>query len=290
MSCSVPHVLIGTASWATRYGIANSEELKEIEIPHLVDEITKGGFAGFDVAQDYPLQSEYLAPASDLQVYSKVSHGLTFDEDRAVRESIVRDLGKMARGSLTGLATHSVEEFLSAPRRAETIMKNLKEAGLINSWGVSLYTLEECREVLKFCSPDYIQAPVSAVDMRFTKPETQDLLQESGTVLHGRSIYLQGALLMELDALPFQLQALSPAISEIRGMAYSHGVSVAHLLLKKAVNTKGMGKIVVGINSTNQLKDTFRSLTSDSIGELDLAPGSVFTDDHPVLDPRLWSM
>lgn len=287
---SMSRVLVGTASWAARYGIANSQELTVEEIPNLVDEITKKGFAGFDVAQDYALEAEFLAPASESEVYSKVSHGLTFDEARLIHDRITRDLANMARASLTGLATHSVAEFLSAPGKAETIMENFKEAGLINSWGVSLYTLEECKEVLRFSRPDFIQAPVSAVDARFTKPEIQDLLSKSGTVLHGRSIYLQGALLMDVNTLPFQLRALSPAIAQIKAIADSESVSVAHLLLTNAVGIVGAEKIVVGINSADQLRETSRSLVSDGIQEIELSPRHIFTDDHPVLDPRQWSI
>lgn len=286
----VSKVLIGTASWGAEYGIANSSKLQPGELPNIVQLSLNIGFSGFDTAQDYKAKAEVFAAAPSAEIFSKVSHQLGFDSSEKIRESLLSDLRAMGRDSFDGVAVHSVTEFLRAPKDATSAMEYLKDLGLIKSWGISLYTLEEFREVLRVASPDYIQAPVSAVDARFTKQSSLEMLSKRGTVLHGRSIYLQGALLMSPESLPSELQALTPTLSHIRELADSQPIPVAHFLLQYVARTNGVSRLVVGVNSASQLKDTFKSMSADPVEMPGLPPQFVFTQDDPILDPRRWSV
>ena len=281
-------VLLGTASWGAEYGIANSSKLQPEELPNLVQISLNMGFSGFDTAQDYEVKAEVFAAAKSAEVFSKVSHQLGFDSSERIRESLLSDLRAMGRDSFEGVAVHSVSQFLRAPKDAKRVMEDLKELGLIRSWGISLYTLEECREVFRVASPDYIQAPVSAVDARFTKPSTLEMFSNRGTLLHGRSIYLQGALLMSPESLPSELQALIPTLSQIREFAEHEQMPIAHFLLNYAARTQGVSRLVIGVNSASQLKETFKFLSADPVEMPGLPPQFVLTQDEPVLDPRRW--
>lgn len=289
ISTLVSKVLLGTASWGADYGIANSSKLQPEELPNLVQFSLNMGFSGFDTAQDYEVKPEVFAAANSAEIFSKVSHQLGFDSSERIRESLLSDLRAMDRDSFDGVAVHSVSEFLRAPKDAMRVMDDLKELGLIKSWGISLYTLEECREVFRVSSPDYIQAPVSALDARFTKPSTLEMLSKRGTLLHGRSIYLQGALLMSPESLPSELQALTPTLSQIREFAYHEQMPIAHFLLNHVAKIRGVSRLVIGVNSASQLKETFTFLSAGPVEMPGLPPQFVFTQDASVLDPRRWS-
>lgn len=281
-------VLLGTASWGAEYGIANASKLQPEELPNLVQFSLNMGFSGFDTAQDYEVKPEVFAAVNSAEIFTKVSHQLGFDSSERIRESLLSDLRAMGRDSFDGVAVHSVSEFLRAPKDAMRVMDDLKELGLIKSWGISLYTLEECREVFRVSSPDYIQAPVSAVDARFTKPSTLEMFSKRGTVLHGRSIYLQGALLMNPESLPSELRALTPTLSHIRKLADRQPMPIAHFLLNCVARINGVSRLVIGVNSASQLKETFKFLSADPVEMPGLPPQFVLTQDEPVLDPRRW--
>ena len=282
-------VLVGTASWGAEYGIANASKLQPDELPNLVQISLNMGFSGFDTAQDYEVQPEVFSAAESAEVFSKVSHQLGFDSPERIQESLLSDLRAMGRDSFDGIAVHSVKQFLRAPKDAKRVMEDLKELGLIKSWGISLYTLEECLEVFRVASPDYIQAPVSAVDARFTKPSSLEMFSKRGTLLHGRSIYLQGALLMSPESLPSELQALIPTLSQIREFAEHEQMPIAHFLLSYVARINGVSRLVIGVNSASQLKETFKFLSAAPVEMPGLPPRFVFTQDDPVLDPRRWS-
>lgn len=285
---SSSQVLIGTASWAANYGIANSSKLRRKDLPSVVERSLSRGFAGFDVAHDYAVKGNVFSQAVSAEIFSKVSHKLSFEFSDLIRKTIEAELIQMRRESLTGLAAHSTAEFLRTPSQAVSLMEQLKELGLIQAWGVSLYTLAECRAVLSVASPDYIQAPVSAIDGRFTKLETQDLLARSGTRLHGRSLYLQGALLLDEGSLPFHLRDLSPHLLRIREAAELQGVTVPQFLLSNVAMTTGVDRAIVGINSVDQLEETSAYLEAEVAVDCRLPSKFVLTEDHPILDPRNW--
>lgn len=284
----VSKVLLGTASWGAEYGIANDTKLQPEELPNLVQMSRSLGFSGFDTAQDYAVQPEVFSAAGSAEIFSKVSHQLGFDYPERIQESLLYDLRAMGRDSFDGIAVHSVSQFLRAPKEATRVMGDLKALGLIKSWGVSLYTLEECREVFRVASPDYIQAPVSAVDARFTKPSTLEMFSKRGTLLHGRSIYLQGALLMNPESLPSELQALTQTLARIRELADHEQLPIAHFLLNYVARIQGVSRLVIGVNSASQLKETFKFLNADPVEIPGLPPQFVLTQDEPVLDPRRW--
>lgn len=284
----ISKVLLGTASWGTDYGVANDTRLQHKELPSLVGYSLVKGFSGFDTAQDYQVEPEVFASAGSAQIFSKLSHQLGFDSTERIRKSLRLNLRAMARDSFDGLAVHSIGEFLKAPREAVRIMEEMKELGLIKSWGISLYTLEECQEVFKLAAPDYIQAPVSAIDARFTKAESLEMFSKRGVVLHGRSIFLQGALLMNPASLPSHLQGLTPTLVNIRAVAKSHQMSVAHFLLNSVAMNRALNKLVIGVNSARHVEETSSFLSSNFDAVRGLSPRLVFTNDHPVLDPRRW--
>ena len=284
----VSKVLLGTASWGAEYGITNDTKLQPEELPNLVQMSRSLGFSGFDTAQDYEVQAEVFSAAGSAEIFSKVSHQLGFDYPERIRESLLSDLRAMGRDSFDGIAVHSVSQFLRAPKEATRVMEDLKELGLTKSWGISLYTLEECREVFRFASPNYIQAPVSAIDARFTTPSAIELFTQRGTVLHGRSIYLQGALLMSPETLPSNLQALAPHVAQIRELADRHSMPIAHFLIHCVKELEGVSRLIVGVNSAVQLEDTFSFFSEDMVEIAGLPPQFVFTRDEPALDPRKW--
>lgn len=271
------------------YGIANTWRLLSEEIPRLVELCQEKGFAGFDTAQDYSVREEVFGHARTRELFSKISCHVGFDSTERIRRSIISNLSAMGRDHLDGLAAHSVEQFLRDPQDATSTMKWLKDAGLIKSWGVSLYTLEEMNAVLEISTPDYIQAPVSALDARFTKPATREMLHQRGIALHGRSVYLQGALLLSPEILPSSLSGLSPAVRHIHELARLESMSVSRLLLDLVVRIEGVSRLVIGVNSVSHLEATFDSLSAFSGDTSGISPQFVFHEDNHLLDPRRWS-
>ena len=91
---------------------------------------------------------------------------------------------------------HNPKDILSNNKKAILKTLNLlKKQNKIKKIGVSVYEVEELKKILKVFKPDIIQIPINILNQNFLKKNFLKKIKKKGIEIHGRSIFLQGALL-----------------------------------------------------------------------------------------------
>ena len=281
-------MLLGTASWGNDYGLLNSRKLGISEAKVILREALRAGINGIDTAPDYG-DSEMVLGKSDLRpfrVFTKISQATWSNELDRNSIQFRRSLSRLGLESAEGATFHSAESFLSTPTTSLELIESLKDAGLIKSWGVSVYSEEELISILAVAAPDYIQAPVNLIDRRFLQPRIANLMEEKKCKLQARSIFLQGLLLKNVETLPRFFQPLKELLSSHKwasreGQLTPYVSALLFVLMAEPVDT-----LVVGVNELEHLTELTSAMKLTSV-----LPDFRHADSKEELylvDPRNW--
>ena len=74
-------------------------------------------------------------------------------------------------------------------------IKVLKDTGVINKFGVSVYQKEELDKVMDHVSIDFVQFPLNLFDRSFLTGNYLIDLKDKGLTLEARSVFLQGIVI-----------------------------------------------------------------------------------------------
>ncbi len=282
-------IIVGAAAFGTNYGIKNSAAPDIAEVKEILSKASEFKVWGLDTARDYPESEKRigLARPNDLRIFSKFSHGTNFADFNQLQAQVMDSLAKLEIQNLEGMSPHSFRDFLQSGSTAVRSFCDLRESGLIRSWGLTFYEPKEFFAALDIGRPDFIQVPLSFVDQRFAKSGILKKAKELRIEVHSRSIFLQGALLMRPEELPSNLSGLAPSIFELRRRAERLGLSVESYLLSQALTSEGISRVVVGVNAAQQLEQLMKSILDTTFPD-DEGFVDAFLDDG-LIDPRGWA-
>lgn len=132
-----------------------------------------------------------------------------------------------------------------------------RESGRVQKAGISIYTPAQLERALKW-PIDIVQIPLNIVDGRFLP--WLPVLRQRGIEIHARSVFLQGALLMDDPPVPV------PKLDVATCLGY--------------VLAQDVGAVVVGVNSEVQLRELLAVMPQD-------AQNYGITAES-IVDPRKW--
>ena len=199
-----PQLCLGTAQFGLAYGITNTVgQVAEASLRPLLAKAQEVGICWLDTAQAYgsaeATLGRQLSPYHRFRLISKLpaqpcSEFKVHDAnswEQAFRTSCKR-LGVLG---LDGFLLHSASD-LAKPggHHLKDWLLSLRERGLVNRLGVSIYSEED----LQYVNPsllDLVQLPLSLFDQRLIHNGTVSRLRAQGVAVHARSLYLQGLLL-----------------------------------------------------------------------------------------------
>jgi aryl-alcohol dehydrogenase-like predicted oxidoreductase len=162
--------------------------------------------------------------------------------------------------------------------------------GGIGRIGVSATTPEEASELLDAPDVDIIQVASSLLDQRLLRAGFFGHAASLGRELHVRSIYLQGAAHLSIDALPEHLVGLRRPLRELDSIAAAAGVTRLVLFLGWARHRLAPARIIIGCETVQQLLENLAAWEVASSGTLvELLETSMPELPDRVLDPRLWT-
>lgn len=292
-----PQLCLGTAQFGLPYGITNTAgQVPEAEVAKLLSQLEGAGVRCLDTAQAYGNAEEVLGrnlpKVHHLRVISKLpaQPQIAFTEqDEASWEREFRlSCERLGLESLDALLLHAPAE-LSKPggNFLADWLFGLRQRGLVQRLGVSIYTSDELEGV----NPDLldlVQLPLSLYDQRLLRDGTVTRLRGSGTVLHARSLYLQGLLLTPAKKWP---NWATPNVlrhhQRLEVLARERGCRLIDLALGFAKEQTELEAVVLGVCSTQeltQLRDSWTTLSPWQEGEWQ----SWGLQDLEALDPRGW--
>ncbi|MFH1753621.1 MAG: aldo/keto reductase, partial [Candidatus Omnitrophota bacterium] len=199
----IDRLCLGTAQFGMDYGIANkSGKASKAEIFSIMGNACENGIDTVDTANSYgdseTAIGEYIKKTNrDLRIISKTPHfGRSGRPD--VRAAFRNTLERLQQERIYGYLVHSFDDIKAHGKLMWDDMRSLKDEGLIDKIGVSLYRPEELNYIFDndfHC--DIVQVPYSIFDRRFEDYFT--ILKDKGAAIYARSIFLQGLSFMSID-------------------------------------------------------------------------------------------
>ncbi len=208
-------LILGTVQLGLPYGIANKTGMPSVdEARAIIDEALRLGVTCFDTAQAYGESEKRVGDIlwamalekpptiiTKLSPFSEWSADMALcDVEEAVRESVLNSCQNLHRDTLDVLMLHRWGHYAAYEGVIWKTLLALKKEGRIQKLGVSVQNPTEALEALNEPAIEVIQLPFNILDWRWDKSGVIDAIRlkkkRGPLVIHVRSVYLQGLLLL----------------------------------------------------------------------------------------------
>jgi aryl-alcohol dehydrogenase-like predicted oxidoreductase len=264
------------------------------------------GIDAIDTARDYGTAESVVGAALDdlvggkPPVVTKLSslRGLPGDADRrvvreAVDASVTRSCKELRAATLPVLLLHRWAHHEDHEGAIWARLLELRDEGLIQRLGASVYSPEEALEALADPEVEHVQLPFNILDRRWVEAGVdRAAAKRPDVVVHARSVLLQGILGAGPTTWP-EVAGVDPAdiIARMESLVRETGrISRVDLCLAYASGMPWIHGLVVGAETEGQLIDLARDLERPSLDprQLDLVARALPPVPGQLLNPSLW--
>ena len=281
---------LGTAQFGLNYGVANTLG----KIPHnSAEEIIKycrsAGINILDTAISYGESEKCLGSigVQDFNIVTKLPDipDAISDIESWMMEEVSSSISRLNTKSLYGLMLHRPNQLFE--RNGEAIvasLKKLKDMGVIEKVGVSVYSPDEFKDLFLMHDFDLVQCPFNLIDRRLVSSGWLKKLKNSGVEVHVRSAFLQGLLLMPRNKIPQKFEAWSSLWDFWHAWLAENAVSPIKACLAYVLSESNIDQIIVGVDSKEQLQQITGAIETTC---LDAFP-DISSLDNRLLNPSNW--
>jgi spore coat polysaccharide biosynthesis protein SpsF (cytidylyltransferase family)/aryl-alcohol dehydrogenase-like predicted oxidoreductase len=292
---------LGTAQLGLEYGVANRSGKPKRELAfELLRRAGAAGITKLDTSPAYgdseALIGEFIREHGDLFAISTKLSSLTLGGPLRVSElegkvicSLEASLKNLGVERVAYYLVHSETDFVHYPSELFAIMSGLREQGLVEGIGVSVYSPQVANQAI-LLGFDTIQLPCNLFDQRFDRERTYELAEALQVKMFARSIYLQGLFFLEAAEVASWLPEAVPYLERLHALAREAQKSVAELAMVYARDKDGVGSLVVGMEALGQLESNLRLHAAAPLpDDLRREIGKIFSGiPERVVNPSLW--
>lgn len=273
-----------------RYGIANrAGQVERDAAEAIIARAHASGFDLLDTAVAYGDSERRLGEigVADWKIVSKLPAAPAgcSDFDAWALECLESSLRRLRVKRLYGLLFHRPGQLLE-PSGAKLYhaLALLRERGLVEKIGVSVYSPEELDAIFSLFRFDIVQAPFNVIDRRLLNSGWLRRLHGDGVEVHTRSVFLQGLLLMNSKSRPAQFDTWAELWSEWHRWLEDQAVDPLAGCLSFVRSFEEIDRIVIGVDSVSQLEAILE------VGEIPAGtvPSSLMSNDLQLIDPSMW--
>lgn len=282
---------LGTVQFGLAYGVANTSGcLTTQEAARVVQAAKLSGIDTLDTAIAYGRSEETLGQLGigGWKVVTKLPAIPPGSNDVAgwVEAEVCGSLGRLRIDRLHGLLLHRPGDLFGAAGPAYlSALDALKDSGLVDKVGVSIYAPDELDSLFALRRFDMVQAPISILDQRMIRSGWTRRLAAVGVELHSRSAFLQGLLLMPETARPKQFSRWSSTWQAWASWLGETGLTPLQACLAYALSVEGVDRVIVGVDGVAHLEEILR----ESTAQLPSLPAWPEPVDPILLNPSLWN-
>ena len=267
---------LGTVQFGLDYGISNKEGQTSLrEVRKIIQQAQNAGIDALDTAFCYGDAEKNISKVSveGFEIITKVLKPEEF-------ELSLKNLG---RNNVYALMFHNTDVLIENPDYWDDF-KKFKAQKKVKKIGVSIYTKEQILKVIDAFDIDIIQLPINVLDQRLIKSGVLKKLKAKNIEIHVRSVFLQGLLLMDYDDINPKFAPLKPIIADYFKFLEENNLTKLQGALNFVKNIEGIDKIVIGVNTCNQLQEILEAYKCDKIVDYDRFSNV----DSRLLNPSNW--
>jgi aryl-alcohol dehydrogenase-like predicted oxidoreductase len=164
-------------------------------------------------------------------------------------------------------------------------LSGLRDEGMFGGIGISAYVADDPVALARKFRPAVMQVPVSILDQRLIESGALSVLKELGVEIHARSLFLQGLLFLEEDALPPKLRGAAPHLAALRRRIAEAESTPLAAALSFALDRPQIDVAVVGVTALSELDEI---LEAAALPKPKLDWEACALNDPVVLTPSLW--
>jgi len=279
----VTRLALGTVQFGLNYGVSNTNGQVPIEVSKKILELAKEhDINTLDTAPGYGNSEKVLGKigCNDFQIITKTIPLKLGVEN--VLQSFHLSLINLHINSVDGLLIHNIDDVKN--RQFDILYKELnklKQDKLIEKIGFSIYTPDQVEFLLDNFDFDLIQVPFNVFDTRLIDGGQLKALKNKQIEIHARSVFLQG-LLLNFAQLDGHFDKWKKQFNNYQKMVEVSGCSLLEYALNFALNVPELDKILVGVESTSQLRDIINvPMLNTNLKEFSI-------NDIELLNPVYW--
>ncbi|MFA7347177.1 MAG: aldo/keto reductase [Desulfurivibrionaceae bacterium] len=296
-------LVLGTVQLGLEYGVANKTGRPAIsQAIAIVAAAWEEGVRCFDTAQAYGESEKILGTAfkelkigQDAKVVSKLSPDLHSQEDEIISKSVRSSLKNLGVPRFEGLLVHNPAGAESWHGGLGASLAEIQRAGLTTRIGASVYSVEEGKQCLAMSGISLLQLPFNVFDQDAYQKDFFFAAQKGGCLLHVRSVFLQGLLLMEPEEFPSFLRNAVPWARRFADLCRKVGLSKRKVALAYAYWRAKPFPLVIGAETPAQILENCRDMKAVvAFSEEDLEQLACLVDnvlwvqDKGIVNPSLW--
>ncbi len=266
-------ITLGTAQLGSFYGVANMHGQPSLQTAYeILEAACQEGITSFDTAPAYGSSEEILGSffGSRRQfspvfitkldsVFRQAQDNLHAKEVKErLKKSLLASAARLQIERIPVCLMHDPGYMIAAEGTITEALCELKQDGLVEAIGVSVYSPEEVRTFLELDVFDAIQVPFNLFDQRLDREGLlQDLSQKCSAVF-ARSIFLQGLFFLNPDALPNSVICAAPYLKSLILLATDLGLTIAELAVSYVRDVQEITSFVIGVETPDQLRQNVK--------------------------------
>ena len=284
-------IALGTVQFGLDYGIANNQGKVNTNIAkNILMHAQLAGIDTLDTASVYGNSEEQLGEigVKDWRIITKLSNlpNLCDDISLWVRGQVFKSIQRLKVRSIAGLLLHDTGQLTGLHgQQIWSALKTLKDEGVIEKIGFSIYHPNELEILWGSYRPDIVQAPYNIFDRRLEQSGWLQIMSDSRVEIHIRSVFLQGLLLMDEDSRPIKFNRWSYSFGLLEKWIKENNTTALQACLSLPLNDDRINRIVIGVDNTQQLK----SILVESNLNTPVPPLSLCLDDVDLINPSHWN-
>ena len=290
-------LVLGTAQLGLPYGIANKTGQPNQSLANaIIQEAWKNGIQEFDTAQGYG-ESEMILGKSlfklglseKARVITKFHPILDHLNSVILENAVAESLRNIGVPQLYGIMLHREELLVLWHKGLAEILSILVSKGMVQKVGVSVYSPDKAMEAINTEGIDMVQVPTNILDRRFGKAGVFEVAKAKKKDVYIRSIFLQGLLLMNTQALPVNMSFAAPYIEKFERLSKEFGLTRHEIALGYIKSEIPTGKVIFGAETKEQVTENLAAWKKGvPTGLSEKIMVSFSNVSERILNPSLW--
>jgi len=282
---------LGTAQFGLSYGIANhAGQVSPPDVKSMLELAAAHNIDTLDTAICYG-DSEAVIGNAGAHAFKLVTKLPAVPDsciciEEWVHSQVSASLYRLGVRSVFGLLLHSSSQLLESYGNVLfQTLQDLKESGMVQKIGVSIYSPDELELLIpRFCF-DLVQAPFNLIDRRLLHSGWLHRLKQDGVEIHSRSAFLQGLLLMPLSSIPAKFSAWNDLLTSWHAWLSEHEISALQASIGFSLAVSEIDRVIVGAESVLQLNEII-----DAAQTIPESFPDLLCKDENLINPSRWHL
>jgi len=278
-------IALGSAQFGLDYGLTNRNgKVSTPELKKILCFARSMNIDTIDTSANYG-DSEKALGDHDLSSFKIVTKTLSLQNGvHNVKKGFEESLNNLRLKNVYGLLIHNIKDTRSSDFESLfELLTHLKNDGLIDSLGFSVYSPEDVKHLLNHYDFDLIQVPINVFDSRLIETDILNELKKKGVEIHARSIFLQG-LLLNLKKFDPYFNQWKLQFEKYEKIVNKSGLNFLEYALNYVLSIEQIDRLILGVESKKQLSDICTSVKNN------FETGAFPISDENLINPSLWKI